>query len=51
MTLNNRYDFVLLFDVKDASGKLLKAERIHKLTLANINAFYAKVIETTDVLN
>jgi nicotinamidase-related amidase len=38
------------FDLKDISGKLVKAERLHKLTLANINAFYAKVIETSDTL-
>ena len=38
------------FDLKDASGKLVKAERLHKMTLANINAFYAKVIETSDTL-
>jgi nicotinamidase-related amidase len=37
-------DATAMFDITDTSGKLLKAERIHKLTLANINAFYARVI-------
>lgn len=40
-------DATATFDIRDPNGKLVKAERIHKLTLANINAFYAKV-ETTD---
>lgn len=42
-------DATAMFDVRDLNGKLIKAERIHKLTLANINAFYAKVIQTTDI--
>lgn len=43
-------DATATFDVRDPSGKLIKAERIHKLTLTNINAFYAKVVNTDDVL-
>jgi nicotinamidase-related amidase len=38
------------FDLRDPAGKLVKADRIHQLTLANINAFYAKVVSTRDVL-
>jgi nicotinamidase-related amidase len=40
-------DATAMFDLVDTSGKLIKAERIHRLTMANINAFYAKVIETS----
>lgn len=39
-------DATAMFDMKSADGKLLKAERLHKLTLANIEAFYAKVLNT-----
>lgn len=44
-------DATASFDLKDPSGKLIKAERVHKLTLANINAFYAKVVNTSDILH
>lgn len=44
-------DATAMFDVRDPMGKLMKAERIHKLTLANINAFYAKVLRTVDVVS
>ena len=44
-------DATAMFDIRSTEGKLLKAERIHKLTLANINALYAKVIQTADVLS
>ena len=37
------------FDMRDPLGKLIKAEKVHKLTMTNINAFYAKVIETAEV--
>jgi nicotinamidase-related amidase len=43
-------DATAMFDIRDPHGKLIKAERIHKLTLANINAYYAKVIRTEDVI-
>lgn len=43
-------DATATFDLRDSSGKLVKADRIHKLTLININAFYAKVVNTSDVL-
>lgn len=42
-------DGTATFDLRDQSGKLIKADRIHRLTLTNINAFYAKVINTNDV--
>jgi len=42
-------DATAMFDLRGADGKLLKAERLHRLTLANLNAFYAKVIQTRDV--
>ncbi|WP_374074901.1 cysteine hydrolase family protein [Bdellovibrio bacteriovorus] len=43
-------DATAMFDVRSPDGKLLKAERIHRLTLANINAFYAKVIHAADIV-
>jgi nicotinamidase-related amidase len=43
-------DATAMFDMKSTDGKLLKAERIHKLTLANIEAFYAKIISTRDLV-
>lgn len=43
-------DATAMFDLRDPNGKLIKAERIHKLTLANINALYAKVIQTADLI-
>jgi nicotinamidase-related amidase len=44
-------DATAVFDVRSPDGKLLKAERIHRLTLANINAFYAKVIDVADIVS
>lgn len=43
-------DAVATFDLRDPAGKLIRAERIHRLTLANINAFYAKVVNTEEAL-
>lgn len=43
-------DGTATFDLRDSSGKLIKADRVHKLTLVNINAFYAKVVNTSDIL-
>ena len=43
-------DGTATFDLRDQSGKLIRADRIHRLTLININAFYAKVVNTNDVL-
>jgi nicotinamidase-related amidase len=43
-------DGTATFDLRDPSGKLVKADRIHKLTLLNINAFCAKVVNTDDIL-
>ena len=44
-------DGTATFDLRDQAGKLIKADRIHRLTLVSINAFYAKVINTADILN
>ena len=44
-------DATASFDLRDRSGRLVKADRIHKLTLLNINAFYAKVLNTNEVLS
>lgn len=43
-------DATATFDLRDPSGKLLKAERVHQLTLANIHALYAKVVATSEIL-
>lgn len=43
-------DATATFDIRDPAGKLVKAERLHKLTLANINALYASVVKTSDVI-
>lgn len=43
-------DATAMFDIHDTNGRLLKAERVHRLTLANINALYAKVIQTKDII-
>lgn len=44
-------DATATFDLRDSTGKLFKADRIHKLTLLNINAFSAKVITTQEILS
>lgn len=44
-------DATATFDLRDATGKLVKADRIHRLTLLNINAFSAKVITTDEILS
>lgn len=44
-------DATATFDLRDSTGKLVKADRIHKLTLLNINAFSAKVITTKEILS
>lgn len=44
-------DATATFDLRDATGKLVKADRIHKLTLLNINAFSAKVVTTQEILS
>ncbi|MGE3756739.1 MAG: cysteine hydrolase family protein [Pseudobdellovibrionaceae bacterium] len=43
-------DATAMFDLRDTDGKLIKAARLHKLTLANINAYYAKVVQTSDIV-
>jgi nicotinamidase-related amidase len=42
-------DATAVFDMRGPDGKLIKAERLHKLTLANIHAYSATVIQTQDV--
>lgn len=42
-------DATAMFDMHSPDGKLLKAERLHRLTLANIAAFYATVIVSKDL--
>ena len=44
-------DATATFDLRDSTGKLVKADRIHKLTLLNINAFSAKVVTTNEILS
>lgn len=44
-------DATATFDLRDSNGKLVKADRIHKLTLLNINAFSAKVLSTSEILS
>lgn len=44
-------DATATFDLRDATGKLIKADRIHKLTLLNINAFSGKVLSTSEILS
>lgn len=43
-------DATAMFDMKAPDGKLIKADRLHRLTLANLNAFYAKVLNTSQLL-
>lgn len=44
-------DATATFDLRDSTGKLVKADKIHKLTLLNINAFSAKVVSTNEILS
>lgn len=44
-------DATATFDLRDMTGKLVKAEKIHRLTLLNINAFSAKVLTTNEILS
>ncbi len=48
-TTNECIDATAMFDLRGPDGKLIKAERIHKLTLANINAYYANVIQIANL--
>ena len=43
-------DATAMFDFSGPDGKLMKAERIHRLTLANLNALYAKVLATDELV-
>lgn len=43
-------DATATFDFNGPDGKLIKADRIHRLTLANLGALYAKVVETQELL-
>lgn len=42
-------DATAMFDLRDLDGKLIPAERVHRLTMANLNALCAKVV-TSDFL-
>ncbi len=44
-------DATATFDLRDSNGKLFKADRIHRLTLVNINAFSAKVMTTDEIIS
>jgi nicotinamidase-related amidase len=43
-------DATAMFDITGPDGKLIKADRIHKLTLANIHSLCAQVITTSSLL-
>lgn len=43
-------DATAMFDVKSPDGKWIKADRLQRLTLANINAYYAKVLSTSELI-
>jgi nicotinamidase-related amidase len=43
-------DATAMFDLRSPEGKLIKAERLHRLTLANIGALYANVVNTSDIV-
>lgn len=38
------------FELKGIKGEMIEASRVHELTLANLEAFYAKVVMTKEVL-
>lgn len=44
-------DATAMFDLKTPAGKWIKADRLHRLTLANLNAFYAQVLQTMDLVD
>lgn len=44
-------DATAMFDTKTLDGKLVRADRLHRLTLINLNAFYARVIGTSSILS
>lgn len=43
-------DAVATFDLREPSGKLIRADRVHRLTMANIHAFYAQVVQSKQIL-
>jgi nicotinamidase-related amidase len=43
-------DATAMFDISGPDGKLYKAERVHRLTLANLHALFAKVLDTETLL-
>jgi len=43
-------DATASFDLRGPDGRLLAAERVHALTLANLNAFVAEVVQTEEVV-
>lgn len=43
-------DATASFELRSPDGQLHPAERVHRLTLANLHAFVASVVETSDLL-
>lgn len=43
-------DATAMFDLKGLDGKLMMADRVHKLTLANLNAFVGQVLPLNQIL-
>jgi nicotinamidase-related amidase len=43
-------DATATFDIVGPKGKLIKADKVHKNTLAHLNAMFAKVLETSEAL-
>lgn len=44
-------DGTATFDLRDENGRLIKADRIHRLTLLNISAFSATVVSTAEIIS
>lgn len=44
-------DATATFDFHGDDGKLFKADRVHRLILANLQALFAKVVETRCVIS
>lgn len=43
-------DGTACFDKKDVNGELIPAETVHKVTLANINEEFGKIVNTKDLI-
>lgn len=44
-------DATAMFDFQGPEGKLVKADRVHRLTMANLDQFFAQVLTTEKVLS